>query len=209
MALLTVRATRDVGVRAAGRCGRRHHNDFRNADERAAADRGPVARHTSADARVIHLRAGEQGAVGHRGRRNAGTRADVAHLARLRGWDVVRRRGHDLEAGRTRKRTHRGTRRRMALGAIRGLARRIGMDIDKRRHDRVIRHLMAVTARGGGRYRHVVRRLHLAREIVEVRAVTADAVARRRMGRVFDLIRSAARARTRLETRVLRVVTVG
>ena len=156
MALLTVRAARDMGVRTAGRSSRRHHNDLRNADERAAADRGPVARHTGADARMIHLRTGEQGAVRHRGRRNAGTRADVAHLARLRGWDVVRWRRHDLEAGRTRKRTNRGTGRRMALRAVRGLARRISMDIDERRRHRVIRHLMAVTARRRRRYRNVV-----------------------------------------------------
>ena len=71
----------------------------------------------------------------------------MADLAGLSRRDVIRRGSHDLESRRTGERPDGCARRCVALRAVRGLARRVGVDVDEGRHHREIRSLVAVAAR--------------------------------------------------------------
>ena len=90
---------------------------------------------TGCDAGVVHQRVTELRTVLNRQARKARTRSRVAHLARLRAWNVPDRCSHDRQ-GPTTADEWTGLRAgaRVTLRAIRSLARRIGMDVSDARH---------------------------------------------------------------------------
>ena len=200
MALLAIRTRWDVRRRGSGRCRRRHHHNFRNAGEtrHARAMTFNAGSHT----RVAHLGTGELGAVRYGCRGHTGAGAHVADLTRLGGRQVIRGQTDDAEVGR-RNRESRCI-RTVTLAAIIRFARRIGVDVDQRRHHRIVAVLMAIGARRRRSIRNVVRRLHDAVEVIEVIAVAGDAIARGRVGGILDHEGTRHETRSGLEACVVR-----
>ena len=153
---------------------------------------------------MIHLRAGEQGAIGHRRHGNAGAGTDMAHLAGLRHRNMVRRKTGHLEVNRRNRIGRRS--RPVALRAIGRLARRVGVDIQHRRHDREVtaRVLMAARATRTRGHWDMVRRLFRCCEISKIGAVAVDTLAGRRVLRILNHEFAADRTGSSLEAHVLR-----
>ena len=188
-----------------GRCRRWHDHNF--SDPCESSDVGAMAFHAGRDTGMAHLRAGEFRPIRDRCYRDARARAHVADLTGLRGRHVIGWQSNNLEVCRRYRERIRVS--AMALRAIGGLARCIGMDINERRQHGIVAAFMAVGAGRRSQIRDMVRRLHDAVKVVEVRSVTAQAIPTRGMCRVLDHKGPRRRAGTGLEAGVMRTADKG
>ena len=187
------------------RCRRWHDHNF--SDPRKSSDIGTVAFHAGRDTGMAHLRAGEFRPIRDRCYRDARAGAHVADLAGLRGRQVIGWQPNNLEVCRRyRERIRVGA---MALRAIGGLARCVGMDINERRQHGVVAAFMAVGTGRRSQIRDMVRRLHDTVEVVEVRAVTGQAIPAGGVRRVLHDKGPGRRTRAGLEAGVMRAADKG
>ena len=97
----------------------------------------------------------------------------MAGLAAGRRRDVTARRQTDQREVHLRQRVHGGRRGTVALLAVRGGARRIGVDVGKRRRIGEVAGLVAGVAGGAWRHRDVVRRQRDLVEVADIEALVA------------------------------------